>query len=72
MTKANGECYSSYILNDVDDVLFISEEAGTILARLSKYFNLKSGSVGPPSNYLGTKLRLTRLPNSVVTWGMTP
>ena len=70
--KANGESYYSYILNYVDEVLVISEEAGTILARLGKYFKLKAVSVGPPTNYLGTKLCLTRLPNGVVAWGMSP
>ena len=72
MTKANGECYSSYILNDVDDVLFISEEAGTILAQLGKYFKLKVGSVGPPTNYLGTKIHFTRLLNGVAARGVSP
>ena len=71
MTKANGERYYSYILNYVYDVLVLSEEAGPILAGLSKYFKLKSGSVGPPANYLFTKLRLTRLPNGAVAWGMS-
>ena len=66
MTKDNSERYYSYILNYVDDVLIISEEAGPILARLGKYFNFKAGSVSPPSNYLGTKLCLTRIPNGVV------
>ena len=56
----------------MDDVLVISVEAGPILARLGKYFKLKAGSVGPPTKYLGTKLRLTRLSNSVVAWGMSP
>ena len=47
MTKANGERYYSYILNYMDDVLVISEEAAPILAWLGKYFKLKAGSVGP-------------------------
>ena len=72
MTKANGERYYSYILNSVDDVLVISEEAGPILARICKYFKLKVVSVGPPTNYLVTELCLTRLPNGVVAWGMIP
>ena len=65
MPNANSERYYSYILNDVDGVIVIFEETGPILARLGKYFKLKAGSVGPPVNYLGTKLRLTRLPNGV-------
>ena len=72
MPKANGEHYYSYILNHVDNVLVISKEAGTILARLDKYFKLKAGSVVPPKKYLGTKLRLNRLPNGVVVCGMSP
>ena len=70
ITKANGERYYSYILNYVDDVLVISEEAGPILTWLGEYFKLKVGSVGPLANYLGTKLFLNRLPNVVVTRGM--
>ena len=69
ITKANGERYHSYILNYVDDVLVISKEAGPILARIGKHFKLKAVSVGPPPNYLGTNLRLTRLTNGVVAWG---
>ena len=65
VTKANGEHYYSYILNYVDDVLVISEDSGPILPRLGKYFKLKAGYVGPPANYLGTKIRFTRLPNGV-------
>ena len=72
MTKANGERYYFYILNYVDDVLVISKEAGPILARIGKHFKLKAVSVGPPPNYLGTNLRLTRLPNGIVAWVMSP
>ena len=71
-TKATGEHYYSYTLNYVDAVLVISEEAGTILARLGKYFKLKAGSIVPPKNYLGTKICLARLPNGVAAWGMRP
>ena len=72
MTNSNVERYYSYILNYLDEVLVISEEAVPILARLGKYFKLKAGTVGPPANYLGTKLCLTRLPNGVDAWGVIP
>ena len=71
MIKSNSECYYSYIFNHVDDVLVISEGGGPILARLGKYFKLKSVSIGPPANYLVTNLCLARLPNGVVAWGMS-
>ena len=38
ITKANGEIYYSNILNYVNDILVISEEAGPILARLGIIF----------------------------------
>ena len=72
MTKVTGDRYYSYILNYVDEILVISEEDRPILARLRKHFKLKAGSVVPPANYLGTKLRLTRLPNGVVEWVTSP
>ena len=72
MTNSNGEPYYSYILNYVYNVLVISKEAGSILARIGKYFKLKAGSVGPPTNYLGTKLCLTILPNVIFAWDMSP
>ena len=72
MAKANGERYYSYILNYVDYVLVISKEDGPIITWLGKYFKLKAGSVVPPTKYLGTKLCLTKLPNGVVAWGMSP
>ena len=72
MTNSNGEPYYSYILNYVYNVLVISKEAGPILARLGKYFKLKAVSVVPPKTYLGTKLRLTRLPDGVIACDMSP
>ena len=50
-TKSNRERYYSYILNYVDDVLVLSKEARPVLTRFGKYFKLKAGSVGPPTDY---------------------
>ena len=40
---------------------------------IDKYFPLKKGSVGPPSNYLGGKVSKVQLPNGVeaYAWSMS-
>ncbi len=43
-----------------------------VLDKLDKYFTLKLSSVGNPSMYLGTKLKLTQMSNGVYVWGMSP
>jgi hypothetical protein len=43
-----------------------------VLDKLDKYFTFKPSSIGNPSMYLGTKLRLTQLSNGVYVWGKSP
>ena len=63
--------YYAYPLLYVDDCLAISEDTTKELHTLNHYFKMKKGSIGDPDMYLGAKLRLTKLPNGIVTWGIS-
>jgi hypothetical protein len=52
-----GAEFYEYVLIYIDDILAIGKDPSTILRRLNKYFTLKEGSVGPPDQYLGAKIR---------------
>ena len=53
----------------VDNVLVISEQAKSVLCKeIGKYCVLKEESIGPPSKYLGRKLRQVTLLNGVKAW----
>ncbi len=67
-----GVSYYSYILIYVDDVSCIHHDTMPVSDKLNKYFTLKLSSVGNPSIYLGTKLKLTQMNNGVWAWGMSP
>ena len=41
------------------------------LHALHHYFKMKKGSIRDPDMYLGAKLRLTKLPNGIVAWGIS-
>jgi hypothetical protein len=43
-----------------------------VLDKLNQYFTLKPSSVGDPSMYLGTNLKLMQMSNGVWAWGMSP
>ena len=68
-TRSTGEVYYEYVLLYVDDVLVISERAESVLTKeIGKFFVLKDESVGPPSMYLGGKLRQVELLNGEKAW----
>jgi len=67
----NGEPYYRYILLYCDDCLSIGVNAAKELKKLDHYFAMKPGSICDPDVYLGTKVRLTVLPNGVVVWGLS-
>ena len=68
-TRSTGEVYYEYVLLYVDDVLVISERAESVLRQeIGKFFVLKDESVGPPSMYLGGKLRQVELLNGEKAW----
>ena len=67
--RSTGEDYYEYVLLYVDDVLVISERAEAVLRNeIGKDWVLKPESIGPPSQYLGGKLRLVTLANGVKAW----
>ncbi len=69
LTRSTGEVYYEYVLLYVDDVLVISERAESVLTQeIEKFIVLKDESVGPPSMYLGGKLRQVELLNGVKAW----
>jgi Reverse transcriptase (RNA-dependent DNA polymerase) len=69
--KANGEEYYEYMFVYTDDILAVSEDPKSILMKLNKYFKLKPDSIQPPDDYLGTKIKLTTLPNGQKAWGQS-
>ena len=67
--RSTGEEYYEYVLLYVDDVLVISERAEAILRKeIGKYWEIKEGSIGPPTKYLGGKLREVELANGTKAW----
>ncbi len=53
----------------VDNLLVISEKAEAVLRKeIGKDWILKEESIGPPSKYLGGKLREVTLENGVKSW----
>ena len=53
----------------IDDVLVISEKAEAVLQKeIGKYRVLKEELIGPPSKYLGGKLREVTLTSGVKAW----
>ena len=64
--RSTGEEYYEYVLLYVDDVLVISEQAEAVLKNeIGKDWVLKPKSIGPPSQYLGGKLRKVTLANEL-------
>ena len=67
--RATREDYYEYVLLYVDDVLVISERADSLLRKeIGQHFVLREESIGPPSLYLGGKLREITLENGVKAW----
>ena len=71
-TKADGCEYWEYVLLYCDDTLVISEKGEAVLRQeIGKYFELKEESIGPPSIYLGGKVRKVTLKNGVEAWSFS-
>ena len=67
--KDGGEEYYEYVLLHTDDALVISHKAESILRNeIGKYFGLKEESIGPPTIYLGGKMRKVKLDNDMEAW----
>ena len=70
--KADGIEYWEYVLLYVDDALVISENGKEILVKeIGKYFTMNTGSIGPPSLYLGGHMRQVTLVNGMKAWGFS-
>ena len=68
-TKQNGDKYHEYVLLYVDDCLVVSHKPESILRKeIGKHFQLKEDSIGPPSQYLGGKLRQVTMENIQEFW----
>ena len=71
--NADGSSYYEYILLYTDDAVVVSENAEEILRnKLGKYFELKPSSIGPPSLYLGSRVRKVSLDNGFKAWAFSP
>jgi hypothetical protein len=68
--RTTGEEYYKYALLYVNDVLvLISENAESVLRKeIGQHFVLQDESIGPPSQYLGGKLREVTLENGAKAW----
>jgi hypothetical protein len=67
--RAAVEDYYKHVLLYVDDVLLMSERADKVLRNeIGQHFVLHEESIGPPSIYLGGKLREITLENGVKAW----
>ena len=67
--KSDGNTYYECILLYVDDTLVVSENAESILQNeLRRYFHLKEESIGPPTIYLGGRVRKVQLENGIWAW----
>ena len=70
--KSDGNTSYEYILLYVDDALVVSENAESILRNeLGRYFHLKEESIGPPTIYLGGRVRKVQLENGVWAWSFS-
>ena len=70
--KSHGSLYYEYILLYTDDALVVGENAETILRKeLGRYFELKEESIGPPSTYLGGRVRKVELKTGVQCWAFS-
>ena len=69
--KPNGEEYYEYMFVYTDDILAIGLKPKEVLMKLNKYFKLKPDSIHPPDDYLGTKIKMTTLPNGKKAWGQS-
>jgi hypothetical protein len=54
--KRNGDHYYEYVIIYVDDILVIAELLDKTMNCLAKLYQLKEGSVGKPTTYLGAQV----------------
>ncbi|EJK62678.1 hypothetical protein THAOC_16700 [Thalassiosira oceanica] len=72
--KSDGSPYYEYVLLYTDDILVLSDNAESILRNEiggEGGFELKPGSIGPPSQYLGGKMSKVTLQNGQKAWSFS-
>jgi hypothetical protein len=60
-----------YLLLYVNDILAINHDATSVIKEIDRFLKMKSGTIGDPDIYLGSKLRLITLPNGVNAWSLS-
>lgn len=53
-----------------DDILRLSHEPGVVMDALLRSYELKEGSIGPPTRYLGANIERVQLEDGRETWAM--
>ena len=66
--SSDGAKSYAYFLLYVDDCLVIHHASDTALHGIDNFSKMKSGSIGDPNMYLGSKLRKAVLENGVEAW----
>jgi hypothetical protein len=70
-TKPDGLEYYEMVLVYVDDILVVSHDTKLVMEKLSEIYQLKKGSVGPPTQYLGATIGKHQLPDGREVWSMS-
>ena len=71
-TRPDGSEYYEYCCLYVDDCLVISDNPEHIIRNeIGKHWELKKGSVGPPTIYLGNKVSHVTLENNISCWSFS-
>jgi hypothetical protein len=69
--KADGTEYYELLLVYVDDILAVSHEPKAIIDRIGDTYEIKEGSAGPPTAYLGAQIYQHSLPDGRSAWAMS-
>jgi hypothetical protein len=69
--KPDGFHYHQMILVYLDDILHLSHDPNLVINSLHNMYELKEGSIGPPTKYLGTNIEHMQLEDVHETWAMT-
>jgi hypothetical protein len=69
--KPDGTEYYEMVLVYVDDILHLSHDVKPTMAALSKLYELKPESCGPPDRYLGANIGKFQLPDGRESWSMS-
>jgi hypothetical protein len=69
--KEDGTEYYEMVLVYVDDILHLSHDTRPTMAALSKLYELKPESCGPPDRYLGANVGKFQLPDGRESWCMS-